>query len=384
MLVVGLRVRQFNKKVSPFFLAGLFSLLTGGIIFILGNVGIINAPEITKYGLKVGTLTEIIFLSILMAEKYKSLQEEKEAVQKSLLIELEEKNRVAEETNIRLEQEVKARTEQIEKQRSELADKNRDLLDSINYAKRIQSALLPSQQKIQKYLSDFFIYFEPRDILSGDFYWMEEVQTSDKESQRLLLYATADCTGYGVPGAFVSVVCNNLLKLSKTQRDVNTTGEALDFIDHEIKTLLNPEFKEQEIRDGMDIALCAINMDAKKLYYSGAKIPLYIIRQGELIIYKGDRHAIGNDTKDVNFHFQTHTIDLQSGDLIYTFSDGIPDQFGGKQGKKFLTKRLKELLLANASLPVNTQKEKLTRTISEWIGNEQQLDDMILIGVRIP
>lgn len=384
LLIIGVSVRRTNKQISPLFLLGLFLLLAGGMLFILGNVGVIDAPEYTQYGLKAGTLAEIVCLSILMAGKYKSLQDEAKAAQEQLLIELEAKNRITEEANIRLEKQVAERTREIEQKRAELAEKNEDLLGSINYAQRIQSALLPPQQKMESLVSDFFVFFKPKDILSGDFYWMEEVITSGKKPERMLLYATADCTGHGVPGAFVSIVCNNLLKLSKIQKDVNSTGEALDFIDREIQGMLNQEFHELEIRDGMDVALCAINFDSKTLYFSGAKLPLYLLRDGEILVYKGDRQAIGNDRKDADFRFTTHQIKLQSGDLIYTFSDGIPDQFGGTNGKKYLTKRLKECLLNNAHLPMVEQKNNIEKTIANWMGEEPQVDDMILMGIRIP
>lgn len=383
LLVIGIRVRK-RQTVSPLFLTGLFLLLSGGMFFILGNVGVIDAPEYTQYGLKAGTLAEIICLSILMAGKYKQMQDEKEATQKLLVDELEARNRLIQETNLRLEATVKERTKEIEQKRAELAEKNQDLMDSINYAERIQSALLPPHQQIQKWLTDFFIFFQPKDVLSGDFYWMEEVTTSGKNPQRLLLYATADCTGHGVPGAFVSVVCNNLLKLSKIQSDVNTPGEALDFIDREINSQLNPEFKEQEIRDGMDVALCAINFDTMELQYSGAKMPLYLLRDDEITVYKGDRQAIGNDTKDADFRFSTLTIPLKSGDKLYTFSDGIPDQFGGQDEKKFLTKRLKALILENAHLPMEDQKRAVAKAMQSWMVRTSQIDDMLLMGVQIP
>lgn len=383
LLILGLRLRK-SQTVNPLFLTGLFLLLAGGIFFILGNVGVIDAPEYTQYGLKAGTLMEIICLSILMAGKYKELQAEKEAVQQQLLVELETKNKLAEETNIRLEKEVAARTREIEQKRKELSNKNKDLLDSINYAERIQSAILPPSGKIRHWVSDFFVYFKPKDILSGDFYWMEEVHTSEENPQRLLLYATADCTGHGVPGAFVSIVCNNLLKLSKIQYDVNSPGEALDFIDREINSLLNPEFHEQEIRDGMDIALCAINFDTMNLLYAGAKIPLYLLRDGKIHVFTADRHSIGNDTKAPDFKFKTTNIPLKSGDKIYTFSDGIPDQFGGKKDKKFLTKRLKNLILEHEHLPMSEQKEAVEIAMKDWMQNSEQIDDMLLLGIQIP
>ncbi|GAB5419049.1 MAG: hypothetical protein Crog2KO_31490 [Crocinitomicaceae bacterium] len=384
LLVLAMIVRRKRNDISAFFLIGLFSLFMGAIVFILGNVGVIDAPLITQNSLKVGALAEIICLFILMAGKYKSLQEEKEAAQRQLFIELEEKNRLTEKANVRLELEVQERTKEIQRKSNELAEKNRDLMDSINYAERIQSALLPPPQKIKTWLTDFFIYFQPKDVLSGDFYWIEEVQTTEEVPQDLLLYATADCTGHGVPGAFVSVVCNNLLKLSKIQSEINSPGEALDFVNREINTVLNPAFQEQEIRDGMDIALCAINFNTMKLYYAGAKIPLYLLRDGEIIVYKGDRHAIGNDTKKADFRFNTETIELQSGDRLYTFSDGIPDQFGGPDDKKFLTKRLKALLLEHANLSMQDQKEKVTLAMEEWMQGKVQIDDMLLIGVQIP
>lgn len=384
LLIVGVQVRIKDKNVHPLFLTGLFLLLAGGILFILGNVGVINAPEYTQYGLKLGTLAEIICLSILMAGKQKQLQEEKEAVQKQLLLESEAKNRLTAETNVRLEKEVASRTQEIDQKRAELAGKNKDLLDSMNYAERIQSALLPSEAKMQKSLQDFFVFFQPKDILSGDFYWMENVQTSEENPRNLLLYATADCTGHGVPGAFVSIVCNNLLKLSKIQNDVNTPGEALDFINREINASLNPEFNEQEIRDGMDVALCAIDMKRMHVFYAGAKMPLYILRDGEIHQHKGDRHAIGNDTKSADFRFTTQVIDLKSGDRLYTFSDGIPDQFGGPKDKKFLSKRLKKLLLEQAHLSMKEQKIAISSAINEWMKDTDQIDDMLLIGVQIP
>ncbi|MDB3907669.1 SpoIIE family protein phosphatase [Crocinitomicaceae bacterium] len=384
LLIISVQIRRTNRRINPLFLLGLFLLLAGGMFFILGNIGVIDAPEYTQYGLKAGTLAEIICLSILMAGKYKSLQDEAKEAQAQLLIELERKNKITEEANIRLEQQVAERTKEIEQKRAELAEKNEDLLGSISYAQRIQSALLPPQQKMRSLVSDFFVFFQPKDILSGDFYWMEEVITSGKNPQRMLLHATADCTGHGVPGAFVSIVCNNLLKLSRIQKDVNSTGEALDFIDHEIQGMLNQEYHEHEIRDGMDVALCAINFETKTLYFSGAKLPLYLLRDGEIIVYKGDRQAIGNDRKEAGFQFSTQEIKLQSGDLIYTFSDGIPDQFGGIAGKKYLTKRLKEQLLDNAHLPMEEQKKNLEEAIVRWMGEEAQVDDMILMGVRIP
>lgn len=383
ILYSALTVRKRSHEVSNLFLFGLISLMGGAIIFILGNFSLINIPILTQNSLKVGTLIEIICLSILMAGKYKRLQDEKDAVQKQLFIELEEKNKVTEEANIRLEAEVQARTEKIDQQRAQLKEKNEDLLDSIKYAKRIQQALLPPEKQIKKWLPNSFVFYEPKDIVSGDFYWMEEVQTSTENPERLLLFATADCTGHGVPGALVSVVCNNLLKMSKIQREINSTGEALDFIDHEIFTLLNSEYRTEHIRDGMDISLCALNRSTNKLYFSSAKIPLYLIRNGELKIFKGDRKSIGYVDDEQGFHYKTEVIQLEKGDCIYSFSDGIVDQFGGEKGKKFLAKRLQNLLLEICELPMEEQKKRLSEVVTNWKENYEQIDDMLLIGITV-
>lgn len=382
ILYAALRSRSQAKDVGFLFLFGLISLIIGAVIFILGNLSVIDIPILTQNSLKVGTLVEIICLSILMAGKYKKLQVEKEESQRLLLIELEAKNKITEEANLRLEEEVRARTREIESQKTLLADQNKDLLSSIKYAERIQKALLPSEKEIKNWLPESFVFFKPKDIVSGDFYWMETVKTSTDNPQELLLFATADCTGHGVPGAIVSVVCNNLLKLSKIQRDINTTGEALDFVDKEINELLNSSFKDVQIRDGMDISFCALHKSSRTLWYSGAKIPLYLIRNGELTIYKGDRKSIGFKDDGIESQFHTEQIQLQEGDLLYTFSDGVPDQFGGAEGKKFLTKRLQTLLLEISTLPMEEQHLRIENTMNQWMKTHEQIDDMLLLGIK--
>ncbi len=382
LLVVGVRIRKRNKNINRLFLVGLFSLLTGAIVFVLGNIGVIDIPEITQYGLKAGTLVEIICLSILMAGKYKSLQDEKEEAQKRLLAELEEKNRMVSETNIRLETEVQDRTREIEEQRQLLKKKNEDFLSSVKYAERIQSALLSNEQKFKSILPDSFVIFQPKDIVSGDFYWIEEISPREEWPEGLIVYATADCTGHGVPGAFVSIICNNLLKLGKSNPLVQTPGQALDFVNAEINETLNSEYSDEQIRDGMDVALCAIDPAHKRLYFSGAKNGVYIVRNGEIIEIKGDRRGIGY-LEDLNDQFTTHEFQLKQGDQLYTFSDGFVDQFGGPKGKKFTSKRLKEVLLSIEKDPMNHQESTLENTFDIWKDEESQVDDVLLIGVRI-
>lgn len=383
LFLVAIRVRRKNPKISRLFLLGLVTLMAGAVIFILGNFSVIDIPILTQNSLKVGTLFEIICLSILMAGKYKVLQEEKELAQRQLLLELEEKNRIAAETNIRLEKEVAARTGELEQQRLLLEEKNADIVASIKYAERIQKAVLSNEQKFKSILPDSFVLYQPKDIVSGDFYWIERVSTTEENPKGLIVYATADCTGHGVPGAFVSIICNNLLKLGKTQADVNTPAQALDFTNREINKILNSEYSEDAIRDGMDVALCAIDPTRSILHFAGARNGVYIVRKGELIEIKGDRKAIGYQERQVDIQFTDHSLALESGDMIYTFSDGFMDQFGGPEGKKYSSKRLKELLVAIAGEPLAHQQSILENSFDIWKDEAEQLDDVLVIGVRI-
>ncbi len=375
LLVAGILKRR-KGQVSMLFVLGLASLVLGGIVFILGNAGIINAPSITQYALKLGTLLEIIFLSILMAGKYKTLQEEKEEAQKRLVAELEE-------ANVRLEKEVEERTKEIEKQRTLLKERNEEFISSVTYAERIQSAVLSNEDKFKAILPESFVIFKPKDIVSGDFYWIEKIEKTSQWPNGLIAYVTADCTGHGVPGAFVSIIANHLLKIGKNHPEVQNPGQMLDFLNREVNETLNTKYGTEQIRDGMDLTLCAIEPVTKQMFFAGAKNSAYIIRNKELIELKGNRKAIGFANDGEEYHYDTQQFQLQSGDVIYTCSDGFADQFGGPNQKKFMSKRLKQMLLDGCDLEMNKQKKILDNAFEEWKGESEQLDDVLLIGVHI-
>ncbi len=366
------RIRK--QYVNLLFLVGMIILIAGAVVFILGNFGVINAPNITQVALKVATMIEIICLSIVMAGRYKLLQIEKEEAQAQLLTELEG-------INEKLEIQVKERTKEIELKNTELEHKNNDILGRIKYAERIQRALLPSDENFNKLLPDSFILFKPRDIVSGDFYWIESIHTNDGD--QVVVYATADCTGHGVPGAFVSIVSSNLLNTSRTSREVNTPSEALDFLNKEINQTFNSQFNKEKIRDGMDVVLCSLKVGTREMNFAGAKNPLYIVRNNELIEVKGDKQPVGFIDNKEHVPFTNHRIELEKNDVIYTFTDGFPDQFGGPKGKKFMYKQFKELLMTIASLPMEEQKVVLDNKFLEWQGGLEQVDDVLVIGVRI-
>lgn len=382
LLFVTLRQRRLNTEISPLFLFGIIVLIVGAIVFILGNFSLIDWPALTLNALKIGTLIEIITLSILMAGKYRQLQREKEKAQKLLLVELEEKNLFMSEANLRLETEVKQRTLQIEEQRRLLKEKNEDFLASIKYAERIQSAVLSNEMKFKEVFPDSFIFFRPKDIVSGDFYWVEEIAPTENWPNGLIIFATADCTGHGVPGAFVSIVCNNLLKIGKSHPDVQNPGQALDFVNREINEVLNSKYNNQ-IRDGMDISLCAIDPKTKILHFAGAKNGVMIVRNGEIIHLQADKRPIGYSDEKEEFHYANQEMQLLDGDVIYSYSDGYMDQFGGMDNKKFLSRRFRELITRIYLLGHDEQRGEVQKAFEDWLNGGEQIDDVLIIGVRV-
>ncbi len=283
---------------------------------------------------------------------------------------------------IRLEQIVKERTEEvvkqkdeIEKQRDEIADKNRSITDSIEYASRIQTAVLPSNEYANEILPEHFILFRPRDIVSGDFYWMTK-------KDNLLVLIAADCTGHGVPGAFMSMLGVSFLNEIVNRHDITTASVILNDLRSDVKKTLGQEGKEGEAKDGMDIALCIVDLENMKMQYAGAYNPMYIYRNNELMEIKADRMPIGIYIKEKE-SFTNNEIDLKKGDTFYIFSDGYVDQFGGEDGSKFKTKNFKQLLLEIHQKPMAEQREILDKRVDEWRGKWEQVDDIIVLGVRV-
>jgi len=266
----------------------------------------------------------------------------------------------------------------VENSNLQLELKNKEILDSISYAKRIQSAILPSSNSVRQNLGDSFIMYKPKDIVAGDFYWLEKFNTKDNKNG--VLFAAADCTGHGVPGAMVSVVCNNALNRSVREQGLTDPGEILDMT----REIVVKEFEldgseEYEVMDGMDIALCSLI--GSKLKYAGANNPLWIIRNGDFIETKADKQPIG---KYLNHQpFTSHEIELQKGDTIYIFSDGYVDQFGGDKGKKLKPANFRKLLLSIQDLSMEEQKNHLTSAFIKWQGELEQVDDVCVIGLRV-
>ncbi len=275
-----------------------------------------------------------------------------------------------------LEEKVKERTIKIEKQKEEIEEQKKHIMDSIYYARRIQNAILPTFSYIEAHLKNYFILYLPKDIVSGDFYWVHE-------TDGLFMIAAVDCTGHGVPGAFMSIVGFNQLNHAVTVKKARSAGGILDELNRGVITTLNENMGENSIKDGMDMALCVLDLKLKKSEFAGANNPLVLIRDNKINRYKGDRFPIGAFEGDEPQSFRNNEIDLKDGDCLYLFSDGYADQFGGLDSKKFMYRRFEDLLLEIHSLPIGEQKEALYKTYLKWKGSNDQVDDILVIGIKI-
>jgi serine phosphatase RsbU (regulator of sigma subunit) len=281
-----------------------------------------------------------------------------------------------------LEQKVIERTEEVVRQKSEIETKNEELeilykqvTDSIHYAKRIQDAILPTANTIRQLLPDSFILFKPKDIVSGDFYWIEK-------KKDLVYFAAVDCTGHGVPGAFMSLVGHNILKDIINNSVAERPGEILDRLRDGVMDALKVDDGGKQAKDGMDMTLGAIDFGRMELQYAAAFNPLYIVRGGELIMHQANKFPIGSFIGD-KVNFDNHIIPLLPGDQIFVFSDGYADQFGGPSGKKFMVGNFRKLLTQIAPLDSAVQKQKLNETLLSWQGGQEQVDDVLVIGVKV-
>jgi serine phosphatase RsbU (regulator of sigma subunit)/lipopolysaccharide biosynthesis regulator YciM len=261
---------------------------------------------------------------------------------------------------------------EITRQKEIIEERNNEVHESITYAKRIQTAILPPVKLVKSYLPESFILFRPKDIVSGDFYWIDKID--DK-----ILFAAVDCTGHGVPGAMVSVVGNNGLNRALKEFGLVSPKLILDKLNELVEETFSKS--ESEVKDGMDISLCCLNLSSRLLHWSGANNPLWIHRNGNLELIKGDKQPVG--AFEYRKPFTEHSFQLNKGDLIYIFTDGFADQFGGENGKKYKYKQLQEILLSGSSKEMSEQHRILNSAFDTWKGDLDQVDDVCIIGVRV-
>jgi serine phosphatase RsbU (regulator of sigma subunit) len=265
----------------------------------------------------------------------------------------------------------------IELQKHLVEEKNKDINDSIKYATRIQEAILPPLKYWRTVLPDSFVLYQPKDILSGDFYWLEQ-------TEEYVFVAAADCTGHGVPGALMSIVNYNLLNKAVLEKNIYEPGKILDTVNEYLTQSLHQSYNESSIQDGMDITLVSINKKSGEVRFAGANNPIYHLKKdGRIIEVKGDKFPVGAFIEDNIQKFTTQKLDVEKGDTIYLFTDGYPDQFGGPKGKKLKYKQFCDLLVANCQSPPSEQANALKHFFNQWKGNLEQVDDVCVIGVKI-
>lgn len=266
-------------------------------------------------------------------------------------------------------------TREVIEQKEMLEVKNKDITDSILYAKNIQKAMLPNYDSLSRYFTDAFVYFKPRDIVSGDFYWVEKFEND-------IVVSCADCTGHGVPGAFMSLIGTTLLKEVSRDKSVQCARQVLERLDENLNQMLNKRGSEFGVEDGMDIAVFNYNFSKQRIMVSSANRPVLLRIKGEWIEIKGERLSIGGSNSNIKKTFEQHEFDVAPGDLIYMFSDGITDQFGGAEGKKLKRSGLIKSIKEYSELPMTEQRMKLREMFYNWKGDHPQIDDIIIMGIR--
>jgi serine phosphatase RsbU (regulator of sigma subunit) len=358
-------------------------------------------------GVYIATILQILIFSIGLARKMRLDEKEKKIAQKKIIDQLKENEKLKDKVNRELEQKVRERTreiseqkEEIESQRDEieaqrdlLFEQKKEITDSIGYAQRIQAAILPHKAYLDQVIHDYFVLFKPRDIVSGDFYWIKEVDSS-------IVIVAADCTGHGVPGAFMSMLGITLLNELIVSGNLDQPGRILGQLRTKVKAMLVQEGNIRDQKDGMDMAIAVIDKRKRELQFAGAYNPLYLIRDREhltgdepgtkttingegsvLFELKGDKQPIGIHWEEKDF--STQMVSLKEKDTVYVFSDGYVDQYGGDQRKKFKTWKFKELLLSIQSESMEVQKKRIEEAFENWRGNIEQIDDVCVIGVKV-
>lgn len=379
-------------KPAKFIIMAWSFYLVGVLLFVLAGAEIIPYTTFTSSAMLFGSAIEMILLAVALAAKIEYYKRDREELQAKMLKASEEHREFVETQNKRLEERVVERTEELNVVNEELSvnlerlheqnivieKKNQDITASITYAKRIQDAMLPSLQEIKSVLPNSFVLFEPRDIVSGDFYYFKQI------NQKIIIGAI-DCTGHGVPGAFMSLIGNDLLNEIIESKSVIKASHILDKLNHGITKVLRQT--DTHIRDGMDAAFCIYDLETHILEYAGARNPLIYVENGELKIIKADRQSIGGNLIKNQLNgmcFTTHTLKVEKNTTFYLFTDGFQDQFGGKEDKKFTTKKFRNTLLEASKLPLFEQEPFLRNTLKNWMGyTNRQIDDILIFGFEI-
>ncbi|WP_082026588.1 7TM diverse intracellular signaling domain-containing protein [Flammeovirga sp. OC4] len=398
LLIASLISYKRGYKPAKYYLIAWGALNAGFIAAILESV---NVLEVSMYlnPMQIGSGIEVLFLSFALGDKLKTLKEEKERAQLEVLEALQKNETLIKEQNVMLERRVTQRTHELSEANTELTALTEELSTtletvkmqsniiekahentkaSINYAKRIQDAMLPNTNQLKKVLKDMFIFYKPRDIVSGDFYWSHE-------KDGIIYLAACDCTGHGVPGGFLSMLGNEVLTEIVSLEGVSDPKDILLEADKRISEILKQKMNTN--MDGMDVSLVRIDKKKGELTFAGAKNPLVYVKNGEVTKVKGDSYSIGGNYKKTTAQFKSHVIPTKDT-KFYLFSDGYQDQTGGGDNKKFMVRKFRELLRdTSLSATMEDQKSKIISTLEKWMSQEDhftaQVDDILVVGFEV-
>jgi two-component system, sensor histidine kinase LadS len=365
IIPTAIGVIRRNFKPAKIFLAAFLLLVLTVFGFLATNIGLLRSDFFADYGLLIGSAAEVILLSLAIVVRFKSFKDD-------ALKNLQELNAFQAEQNTVLEEKVLSRTAEIEQKKEEI-------LSSIRYAERIQKNVLPSHQDLSQLFPHHFIIYQPKDIVSGDFYWAGQIK--NKLHQSINMFATADCTGHGVPGAMVSVLGCNLLRETVMQYPDERPNEMLHRLEERLLLAISGTDHEHA-GDGMDIALCGYNENTKMLTYSGAHINLHIKRGNEWTELKATRRPIGLRQNNSDRKFEHHEIQIIPGDILYAWTDGLPDMMGGVKGKKWKTSGVLSLLKSISGLPLPAQKNEIETFINTYQMGFEQVDDITFTCIQ--
>ncbi|MDX2197295.1 MAG: 7TM diverse intracellular signaling domain-containing protein [Cytophagales bacterium] len=366
---------------------------------IISNLVTFVDDKINGFFFHICSVLHILFVSVALVERIKGMKSENEHNKEALIKELEKNKKIQENINQELEAKVKIRTEELNQQKEEIQSQNDELsknaqeleakaqeikylygemTDSIETAKRIQNSILPSLQEIKNKFADIFILFKPKDIVSGDFYWFYS-------KQNLTYIAAADCTGHGVAGAFMSMVAHNLLNTIVSSHKNADAGVLLTLLSSQlVKSLHQDTEDEYQTKDGLDIALCIINSDTKTIQYAGANNSMYILKDDKIDLIQATKRGVGYQLHNKKAIFATETLTIDPDAVYYIYSDGFASQFGGVDGQeKMKFTRFRDILLNNHKLPLQTQHYNIDQYLTQWMGNVEQTDDILLIGFKL-
>ncbi|MBP7866809.1 MAG: SpoIIE family protein phosphatase [Acidobacteria bacterium] len=375
------RPALYYLQTSLVFLVFITAWVTGPRFLKLLDLGYFSVIS-----LKLGVVLQVVLFSIALAARInllrKEVEEEREAREETERRKILEIQQLTEQKNVELEQKVEERTAEVVRQKDEIQRKNVQITAGINYARRIQVGVLPPKEELDGLFREHFVFFRPKDIVSGDFYWM-------KRAGDQCVVAVADCTGHGVPGALMSMLGITLLNEVVTEDRALPAGEILDQLGQRVRRALRQTGRRDEAKDGLNIGLLVVGGDPGEVQFAGAYHPLYLVRQGTLTQVKSDRQPVGISRKD-GVGFTTHRVAVLPDDRLYLASDGFSDQFGGTRGEKFSRRRFRQLLVDIHAEPMERQREALERTFESWRsampgpdGVYDQVDDVLVMGFRV-